>query len=50
MKKTSVLVALFCAAVLHAEDVKTEVDPALNKPVTSAATAQDAENSNQLTT
>lgn len=31
--------------VQHPEEVKTEVDPELNKPVTRAATAQDAINS-----
>ena len=31
--------------VQHPEEVKTEVDPKLNKPVTRAATAQDAINS-----
>ena len=31
--------------VQHPEEVKTEVDPELNKPVTKAATAQDAINS-----
>ena len=31
--------------VQHPEEVKTEVDPKLNKPVTHAATAQDAINS-----
>ena len=33
------------SVVQHPEDVKTEVDPQLNKPVTTAMTAQDAVNS-----
>ena len=32
-------------SIQHPEEVKTEVDPQLNKPVTKAATAQDAINS-----